>query len=56
MKPYALPETAPGAPAQLYNLATDPGETTNLYFKSPAVVQELKALLEESKASGRSRQ
>ncbi len=54
MKPYALPDTDPDAPGQLYNLAEDPGETTNLYSKHPDVVAELKALLEQSKASGRS--
>ena len=54
MKPYALPDTDPDAPGQLYNLANDPGETTNLYIKHPDVVAELKALLEQSKARGRS--
>lgn len=55
LKPYALPDTAPDAPGQLYNLDADPGETTNLYFKHPEIVRELKALLEQSKQSGRSR-
>ncbi len=55
MKPFALPDSAPDAPGQLYNLASDPGETTNLYFKHPEVVRELKALLDSSKAAGRSR-
>jgi arylsulfatase A-like enzyme len=55
LKPFILPDTAPGAPGQLYNLATDPGETKNLYFDQPQIVKELKALLEQSKASGRSR-
>jgi arylsulfatase A-like enzyme len=54
LKRYALPDTAPDAPGQLYNLETDPGETTNLYFKHPEIVKELKALLESSKAQGRS--
>ncbi len=54
MKQYALPDTDPDAPGQLYNLATDPGETTNVYSKNPKIVAELKALLEESKKSGRS--
>jgi arylsulfatase A-like enzyme len=49
-----LPETAPGAPGQLYDLGVDPGETTNLYFKHPEIVKELKGLLDESKRSGRS--
>ena len=52
---YALPETAVTAAGQLYNLDDDPGETTNLYFQHPDIVQELKALLEQSKLSGRSR-
>ena len=54
MKQYALPEKAPDAPAQLYNLKTDPGETTTLYFKHPNIVKALKAKLEEFKRSGRS--
>ena len=52
LKPFALPDTAPNAPGQLYNLKTDPGETTNLYFKHPEIVKELQTLLEASKASG----
>jgi hypothetical protein len=55
LRPFALPDTAPGAPGQLYNLVTDPGETNNLYFKHPEIVKELKGLLDQSKASGRSR-
>ena len=54
LRPYALPETAPEAPGQLYNLAEDPGETRNLYFKHPEIVKELKAKLDEYKSSGRS--
>lgn len=54
LKPFALPEAAPDAPGQLYNLETDPGETTNLYFKRPGHVAELTALLEKSKREGRS--
>ena len=33
---YALPETAPDATGQLFNLAEDPGETTNLFFAESA--------------------
>jgi len=55
LKPFALPETDPEAPAQLYNLANDPGETTNLFFKHSETVKELRTLLESSKTSGRSR-
>ncbi|MGC6426040.1 MAG: sulfatase family protein [Akkermansiaceae bacterium] len=53
MKKYALPDNDPEAPGQLFNLNDDPGETTNLFSKHPEVVKKLKALLEESKASGR---
>jgi hypothetical protein len=52
---YALPEQAPNAPGQLYHLELDPGETNNLYEQNPEMVSALKALLEESKAHGRSR-
>jgi arylsulfatase A len=54
LKPYALADSAPNAPAQLYNLETDPAETTNLYFQQPDVATELKALLQESISQGRS--
>jgi arylsulfatase A-like enzyme len=54
LKPFVLADSAPDAPGQLYNLETDPGETTNLYFKNPEVVAELKSLLEKSKIEGRS--
>ena len=54
LKGYALPEAAPEAPGQLYDLASDPGETTNLYFKRPGITAELKALLDHSKTAGRS--
>ena len=54
LKPYALPEKAPDAPGQLYNLETDPGETTNLYFQHPDIVKELKSKLDEYVNSGRS--
>jgi hypothetical protein len=54
MKQFALPEKAPDAPGQLYNLQDDPGETNNLYFKHPEVVKTLKEQLEKFKQSGRS--
>ena len=54
LKRFALPGVAPEAPSQLYDLASDPGETTNLYFKHPEIAAELKALLEQSKREGRS--
>ena len=51
---FAQPDAAPEAPGQLYNLKIDPGETTNLYFKHPELVRELRALLDSSKVAGRS--
>jgi arylsulfatase A len=54
MKHYALPNTAPGATGQLYNLKTDPGETTNLFFKEEGKRNEMQQLLEQLKSSGRS--
>ncbi len=55
LKPYALPETDPEAPGQLYDLATDPGETTNLYSQRPGLVKELQDLLKQTQSTGRSR-
>lgn len=55
LKQFALPETAPTAPGQLFDLSHDPGETTNVYFDYPEIVTKLKGLLGESKATGRSR-
>ena len=52
MKRYALPETAPKATGQLFNLATDPGETTNLFFKEAAKREELMALLKSLAVEG----
>ena len=54
LKQYALPDTAPDAPGQLYNLDADPGERTNLYFKHPKIVKELQDRLKEFRTSGRS--
>lgn len=53
LKPFAIPETAPDAPGQLYDLAADPGETTNLYFQHPGIVKELKTLLERHTNQGK---
>lgn len=52
---WKIPELAPQAPGQMYDLENDPGETRNLYFERPEKVDELKALLEIAKNSGRSR-
>ncbi|MFT5151030.1 MAG: arylsulfatase A, partial [Planctomycetota bacterium] len=56
LEKYALPETAPEATAQLFNLATDPGETTNLFFEEPEKRQQMQALLKKltAKEGGRS--
>ncbi len=54
MKPYALADTDPDAPGQLYNLEVDPGETTNLFSQHPETVKRMKAQLEAFKTSGRS--
>lgn len=55
MGEYALPNNAPNAPGQLYNLEVDPGETNNLYNEHPKVVKELKSLLDKAKKDGRTR-
>jgi arylsulfatase A len=38
----------------LYNLAIDPGETTNVYSQHPELVKRLKSQLDAFKESGRS--
>lgn len=53
LRPLAVPDTAPDAPGQLYNLADDPGETNNLVHKHAEIAQRLKSLLETSRAEGR---
>ncbi|MBT3275880.1 MAG: arylsulfatase [Spirochaetales bacterium] len=55
LHPYALPEKAPDAPGQLYNLDEDPGETTNLYFENPEIVEELRTQLHTYRDGGQSR-
>ncbi len=54
LKPYALPEMAPDAPGQLYNLEDDPGETINLFYTEASKREELQNLLQHLKSSGRS--
>jgi len=57
---FSLPKTekpAEGAPTgQLYDLAADPGEQNNLFLNRPDDVKRLKALLDEAKARGRTRE
>ncbi len=55
IKPVIVPDTAPGAPGRLYDLEADPGEAKNLCFEQPQIVKALKALLNQSRASGRTR-
>lgn len=43
---YAVDDGAPDAPAQLFDLAEDPGETRNLYFEQSETALELKARLD----------
>lgn len=45
-----------GPEGQLYNLAKDPLESTNLYLKEPLKVKELSVLLNRTKQQGFSRQ
>ena len=52
---YVLPEAAPDASGQLYDLSQDPGETKNLYLEQSEKAQALKAKLDATIASGRSR-
>ena len=51
-KDRELLDTMP--PIQLYNLETDPGETTNLYDESLEIVADLKSLLTKFILDGRS--
>jgi arylsulfatase A len=46
---FALIDTAPEAPGQLYNLRIDPGERKNLYFEHPEIVKELREILQREK-------
>lgn len=55
LKPYGRPDTDPEAPAQLYDLSTDPGETNNLIRRHADIASEMKMLLDQSKSAGRSR-
>jgi arylsulfatase A-like enzyme len=55
MSPKDAAATKQGLPAvQLYNLATDPAETTNVQAEHPEVVARLTKLLEKYVADGRS--
>jgi arylsulfatase A len=54
LAPYILPDIAPSAPHQLYNLGDDPGETKNLAAAMPEKVAEMKTLLDKLIKDGRS--
>jgi len=54
MQAYALPEREPDADGQLYDLAQDPGELDNLYFREAPRRARMQALLQRLKESGRS--
>lgn len=54
LQKYAIADSAPEVPGQLYNLSSDPGEKNNLVSDKPAIARALKAKLEEFKSSGRS--
>ncbi len=51
---FALKDSTLEAPAQLYNLKADPGETRNLYFEQPELAARLKSQLDTFVSSGRS--
>ncbi|MDA1265780.1 MAG: sulfatase-like hydrolase/transferase [Planctomycetota bacterium] len=52
LAPYALPELAPEAKGQLYDLEQDPGETKNLYFEEADRRKQMQAHLAELCAAG----
>ena len=55
LKPYALPDTAPSAEGQLYDLESDPSETKNLALENPGITKAMQKLLGQSIEAGRSR-
>lgn len=54
LREYELPDTAPNAEGQLFNLETDPGERENLAAARVEIAKELAELLKKSIADGRS--
>jgi arylsulfatase A-like enzyme len=54
-EPKTLPADASGVTGQLFNLASDPGETTNLFKQEPKVIADLSALLNRYQLQGFSR-
>ncbi len=55
LKQFQLPELAPDALGQLYDLSEDPSETTNLSLSNPSKAEQLRKLLAKSIEEGRSR-
>ena len=55
LKAFSIPDNAPAATRQIYDLQADPGEVTNLALVHPVIAAELDALLKGSITSGRSR-
>ncbi len=54
LEAFLLPDAAPEAPGQLYDIKTDCGETKNLHDKHPQHVAELSTLLDAALKIGRS--
>lgn len=48
LKEYALPDTAPEAPGQLFDLESDPGEQKNLAQELPEVAKRMNDLLQQA--------
>ena len=55
LKEYYLPDTAPDAPGQLYDLEKDPGEKENVAAVHPEIANDLRNLLYQSISEGHSR-
>lgn len=51
---FTLDDGAPDAPAQLFDLAGDPGETRNLLYEEAETAERLKAELDQLRSAGRS--
>ena len=54
LKPRFIEPKEGEAPYELYNMETDPGETTNLYFQHPKIVETLESEISGIIKSGRS--
>ncbi|MEI6865687.1 arylsulfatase [Flavicella sp.] len=54
LKPVVVEPKEGEALYELYNMENDPGETTNLYFKYPNIVEKLKEKITEIIKNGRS--